>query len=291
MQVRPIIWERHDSSFGAYYRATQILVHENSDFQELIIFATEDHGRIFLADGLMMLTEQTHYIYHELMAHVVVNMHPSPKRVLIIGGGDGGVATEFAKYDCIDEIVLVEIDRRVVELCETYFPEISAGLASPKVSVICEDGASFVENSERLFDVCVIDSTDPYIEDASGEVLASPLISPQFHAQLSERLGDGGLGVQIAGHPYFGSGGFRRVLRVLGNSWKKMRPLLMPAPFYVSGDWIGLIYSNGAPLNGNYRHAINGACRYYNEDIHHGALCVPNDLKHIMERELSHQPD
>jgi spermidine synthase len=108
-----------------------------------------------------MITEKDVFIYHEMITHVAMAVNPGIKSVLIIGGGDGGAVRELARYSTIEKIIMVEIDEMVVKAAKKYFPETACSLDDKRVSLYFEDGIRFMEGKENIYDLIIVDSTDP----------------------------------------------------------------------------------------------------------------------------------
>ncbi|MCB1157051.1 MAG: polyamine aminopropyltransferase [Leptospiraceae bacterium] len=130
-------------------------------FQRIDVFETPAFGRMFTLDDVIMVTEKDEFSYHEMIAHVPMMTHPSPERVLVIGGGDGGTVREVLKHKTVKEVHLCEIDKGVVDIAYKYFPEISNAMKDSRVKHFYEDGAAFVENHKGYYDVILVDSSDP----------------------------------------------------------------------------------------------------------------------------------
>ncbi|MBX9704200.1 MAG: polyamine aminopropyltransferase, partial [Silvanigrellaceae bacterium] len=154
--------ERHNEecSFGLHVKT--VLHSVQSPFQRVDVFESSGFGRVLTLDGLMMCSERDEFVYHEMISHVPLLAHPNPKRVLVIGGGDGGTLREVLRHDCVEEAVLCEIDGEVINAARAFFPSLAVGLNHPRAKIHVEDGVAFVKNTDRAqFDVVIIDSTDP----------------------------------------------------------------------------------------------------------------------------------
>ena len=144
------------------YRIKEVVYSESSPIQEIMILDSYDFGRMLVLDDAVQTTAQDGYIYNEMIAHIPLNIHPNPKNVLIIGGGDCGAAREAAKHHNIDRIDMVEIDEMVVKASKQYLQEVSGNLSDPRVNFIFEDGTAYVkEKRDYLYDVIIVDSSDP----------------------------------------------------------------------------------------------------------------------------------
>ncbi len=173
--------------YGQEFRIDELLYEEKTKHQHLLIFDNIRFGRVMVLDGVVQTTEKDEFIYHEMLAHVPILSHGRVARVLIIGGGDGGLLREVFKHQGVQAITLVELDRQVVDLCRQYFPEHSQGaFADPRLQLVFEDGLKYVQTTAELFDVIIVDSTDPI---GPGEVL----FSRDFYSTCKRCLLPGGI--------------------------------------------------------------------------------------------------
>jgi spermidine synthase len=164
-------------------------------FQKIEIFDSYDYGRVLVLDGFIMLTEKDEFIYHEMIAHVPLFTHPNPVRVLVIGGGDGGVVREVLKHKSVERVELVEIDEEVVNAARKFFPQVSSYLDDERVEVIFQDGVEFIKAKNGVYDVILIDSPDP-IGPAVG------LFEESFYKDVFSALNDFGIVVAQAESPF-----------------------------------------------------------------------------------------
>ena len=165
-----------------------ILFHEHSGFQEVLVFRSRQYGTILVLDGVIQLTERDEFAYHEMMAHLPLCSHSHPRRVLIVGGGDGGILREVCRHDCVEEIVMVEIDEMVIQVCQTYFAATTAvTFQDPRLTIVHADAASYLENHQpNYFDIILGDTSDPV-----GP--AATLFQPAFYESMHAALRDGGI--------------------------------------------------------------------------------------------------
>ena len=143
------------------YAVNRVLYHTKSPYQEILVFENPFFGKVLVLDGVVQLTERDEFIYHEMLAHVPMMAHPNPKKVLIIGGGDGGTLREVLKHKTVEEAVLVDIDKEVIETSKKFFPNLSKAFNDPRAIVVNEDGFKYLQDYENEFDVIIVDSTDP----------------------------------------------------------------------------------------------------------------------------------
>ncbi len=175
------------STFGQSFVIDEVLFENRTEHQHLIIFNNEQFGHVMALDGVVQTTERDEFIYHEMLTHVPMFAHGNAKRVLIIGGGDGGILREVLRHPQVEHVTMVEIDSAVVDMCRTYFPKHSNGaFDDPRVNLVIADGVDFVVNNTNKFDVVISDSTDP---EGPGEVL----FTSRFYQGCKDALNEGGV--------------------------------------------------------------------------------------------------
>ncbi len=174
----------------------EILYRDKTSQQDLLIFKNSRFGTVLALDGVIQTTEGDEYVYHEMLAHVPLLAHGNAKKVLVIGGGDGGMIREVLKHKTVEQITLVEIDESVIQLSKKYLPSLSKGaFDNPRVKVVIQDGCQFVKNTKEKFDVIICDSTDPI---GPGEVL----FTPEFYGDCHNCLTEKGIFVNQNGVPF-----------------------------------------------------------------------------------------
>ena len=154
--------EKHTKNAGFSIKVDKQIYSGKSEFQRIDIFESPEFGRFLTIDGYMMLTEKDEFIYHEMMVHVPMCVNPEAKRILVIGGGDGGTVRELLRYPDVECIDLVEIDELVVEACREHLPQTASCLSDPRVHFFFEDGLRFIRHPEDAYDLILVDSTDPF---------------------------------------------------------------------------------------------------------------------------------
>jgi len=175
-------------------RVKEVLYHEKTEHQELILFESHDWGRVLALDGVIQTTTADEYCYHEMIAHTPVMAHGRARRVGIVGGGDGGTAREVLKHDPVESVVIAELDPGVVEFSKQYLPTLSAGaFEDPRLSVEYGDGAAFMAKEGPGFDIIIVDSTDPIGPGAA-------LFTEGFYRDCRRRLNEGGILVTQSGN-------------------------------------------------------------------------------------------
>jgi spermidine synthase len=189
--------ELHSHDAGIKLKVKETLFTGRSEYQTIEVLNTFEYGRVLLLDGLIMTTDRDEYIYHEMITHPALYLHPAPADVLIIGGGDGGAVREVVKHKDVKSVVLCEIDRLVIETCMKFFPSIASELkGNDRVSVVVDDGIKYLEDNKSAFDVIIIDSTDP-IGPAVG------LFKTEFYKKCLSALKPDGILVAQSESPFY----------------------------------------------------------------------------------------
>lgn len=179
--------------FQQRFEISKILFRSQTELQDLVIFENPYFGRILALDGVIQTTERDEPCYHEMLAHVPILAHGAAKEILIIGGGDGGALRDVLKHRDVDRATLVEIDRSVVDMCAEHMPSLSDGaFDNPRADIVIADGVKYVKETDRRFDVIIVDSTDPV-----GPAI--PLFSDEFYADCRTILTEDGIVVSQSG--------------------------------------------------------------------------------------------
>ncbi len=247
---------------------------EQSDFQYLEIYQTETFGRLMVIDGCVMLTDRDNFLYHEMMVHPALCLHPDPQRVLIIGGGDCGTLREVLRHDSVQTAVQVDIDERVTRLAEKYFPSLCERNDDPRAQLLFDDGIAYVRNApDASFDLIIVDSTDP-VGPAEG------LFNKAFYAQCQRALAPDGMLVQQTESPLLHLDLIREVHSSMrGEGFARTQLVSFPQPVYPSGWWSATLAFK-APDEARIESArveqIATGSQYFNGAILQGALALPN---------------
>lgn len=167
-------------------QVTEVLHREKSKFQDILVFQSRSYGKVLVLDGVIQVTERDEFAYQEMMALLPINSHHNPEKVLLIGGGDGGIVRELNRHPSVKEIVLCEIDEKVIEVSKKFFPTLACGFDSPKLRLHVGDGFQFVKEHPKEFDVIITDSSDPV-----GP--AEALFQRDYYVSLKNALRPGGI--------------------------------------------------------------------------------------------------
>lgn len=260
-------------------RVTKTLHHEQTSFQELVIVETPQWGRLLALDGFFQTNDVDEFVYHEMGAHVPLFTHADPKRVLVIGGGDGGMVREVVKHPGVEHVDLVEIDGRVIETCKEYFPKISVALTgNPKVHVHVEDGIKWVQDREAEYDVIIIDSSEPV---GPGE----GLFTPEFYANVYKCLTGDGVMVAQTESPWTNAHVIQRAFGGISKSFPITRLYTCAVPTYPTGLWSFTLGSKKYdPLMAEAEGRFQGMqTKYYTPAVHHAAFQLPRFVQAITE--------
>ena len=268
--------ERHKDYYGTRFRCKKILFSGKSDYQYIDVVETAAHGRMLLNDGIVMFSERDEFVYHEMMAHVPLFVHPHPKKILIVGGGDGGVAREVLRHENVTQCVLVEIDEMVVEVSKKYFPKISCSFENPKLQLKIQDGVRFVKKTDQKFDVVLVDSTDPF-----GP--AKDLFNEDFYKNVFHLLSDKGLLVVQAESPFFEIQTQKFILQSLKSVFPFTTLYNYSNTVYPGGLWSFAFASKKYHPIKNFQKdkvkQVNWNLSYYNESIHQASFAQPEFVK------------
>ncbi len=271
--------EKVRDQVGQIVRINDVLFSEKTPFQQIDVFETDQFGRILVLDGAINVGEKDEFIYSEMLAHVPLFVHPRPETLLVIGGGDGGVVREALKHP-IDRIDLVEIDKRVIEIGQQYFPDVSCGLDDPRVHIHIENGIRFVANLEDTYDVIVVDSTDPI---GVGAVL----YEETFYRSVFQALRHNGIVTTQTESPFFDQDIIKALYPKLRRVFPLVRTYLAPVPFYPGTCWSFAFCSKGIdPLKEFTPNEIllqQIKTRYYDEHVHRGAFIIPRCIRDVLD--------
>jgi len=278
--------EYYNERTGLTVGLKKLLFSKQSEYQLVEVYETDSWGNLMTIDGMVMLSEKDEFVYHEMLSHVAMFTHPEPKRVLIIGGGDGGTAREVLKHDSVEQVDMVEIDKTVVEASKLYFPGVS-DFENPKLNVLYEDGIAFVKNIKVPYDVIIIDGSDP-IGPAEG------LFEKDFYQFCYNALSENGVLTSQTESPWVESyyPSMKKVFHALNEMFPISKMYLSFIPLYPAGMWSMAIASKKVhPLDDEVIERVSGnknllkSLEYYNPDVHSGAFALPNFVRKIIDKE------
>ncbi|OEJ68711.1 polyamine aminopropyltransferase [Magnetovibrio blakemorei] len=273
------------NGYSQSFDITRIIFHEKTEHQELVIFETPTFGRVMALDNIVQVTTRDEHVYHEMLTHVPLLAKGNVKDVLIIGGGDGGILRETLRHASVQHATLVELDRAVVDLSLEHFPDISNGAFSdPRTDLIITDGVKFVAETDKRFDVVIVDSTDPV---GPGEVL----FTESFYADCHRCLKEGGVLVTQNGVPFFQGDEVTNTYQRMAKSFADNSFYTAVVPTYIGGfmtlgwasDDAGLRHVDVETLRARFA-AAQIKCRYYTPDLHKAAFALPQFILDLMRK-------
>lgn len=252
-----------------------------SPFQTVEVVETAGHGKLLLIDGMTMVSERDEFVYHEMIAHPALFLHPKPRRVLVIGGGDGGTVREVLRHKSVERCVLVEIDGLVVSASRKYIPQTAAALSDRRAKVLIDDGVKFVAETKEKFDVVIVDSTEPF-----GP--AAELFGPAFYKNVKRILTEDGIVASQAGSPFYEISTIKNLFSITKKIFPVVEVCLFNNLTYPGGLWAFTFATKGLHPVRDFKPARVKASklklRWYNADIHAGCFALPNFLKKAIGR-------
>lgn len=260
------------------FKVKEVLCHYRSKFQDIAIFDTDQLGKVLILDNIVMTTEFDEFAYHEMIAHVPLLTHKNPKKVLIIGGGDGGTAREVLKHPEVEECIVCELDEEVVKSCKKYLPTLAYSFDNPKVKLYFEDGAVFVKKYKNYFDVIIVDSTDPM---GPGIVL----FQKEFYQDMYHCLNSEGIVVSQLESIYLHLNIIRQVLTFSKEIYPIVSYYTTKVPTYPSGMiGFGFFSKRFRPEEFDEARAQKlKDLKYYTPKMHKYAFCLPKFCEHLIE--------
>lgn len=255
-----------------------------TDFQRIDVFESKEFGRFISCDGSIVFSEKDEFVYDEMIVHVPMAVHPHVRKVLVIGGGDGGVARELSHYDEIEEIDVVETDHVFVDVCRDYFPDNACGLDDPRVTVFNANGLRFLRSKVDEYDLIINDAIDP-LGHAAG------LFTKEFYGNCFRALKEDGIMVYQHGSPFYDEDEdtCRAMHRKASHSFPISRVYQAAIPTCPSGYWLfGFASKKYHPLKDldtdkwKVRHIKTW---YYSANLHKGAFMLPKYVEDMLEEE------
>jgi spermidine synthase len=266
-----------DLGFRLTYKAERVLYEMQTEHQHLVLFEQTHFGKVLMLDGATQVTTSDEFVYHEMMTHVPILAHGKTKDVLIVGGGDCGIAEEVLKHKSVKRLVQVEIDASVVEFSKEHFPEFTGPVLSDKrFELVIADGMKYVAETDRTFDVVIVDSTDP---QGPGAVL----FSEEFYAGVKHCLKPGGVMVTQNGVPFFQPEELTGSIAKFRKLWKDGSCYVAAIPTYIGGHmamgWASddktLRQTSVRTITQRYSRAGRFKTKYWTPEVHVAAFALP----------------
>ncbi len=253
----------------------EVLHDEQTQYQRLQVFNTEFFGRVMVLDGIIQLTELDNAGYHELIAHIPMLAHNNPERVLIIGGGDGGTLQQILLHTSVKQVVICELDRRVVEISQQFFPGFGNPFADNRVQLTIKDAFVYLQQAKHKFDVIIADTTDTI-----GP--AKKLFTPEFYTLMVEALTPNGTVVTQGEQMYFDLHLIKNMINIAKGLVRYPAYYHTLVPTYPGGG-IGFLYMSDSPWHKGLDKTCPGKMNYLNSEVHKAAFALPEFLKTFLE--------
>ncbi len=278
-----LIMEPLNESTGFHIRATRKLGEWQTRFQKMEIYETPHYGRIFRLDGYNMTSEREEFVYHENLIHPALTAHAAPKKVLIIGGGDGGSSEEALKHPSVEQVTMCEIDEDVIRVAKEHFFAVHRGaFDNPRLRVLIGDGMKFIRDTHERFDLIALDLNDPM-----GP--AEALYSAEFFQQCRAALAPGGALVLHIGAPVARPERVAELAQRLNGVFRIVRPYTMYIPLY-GAQWAMAVCSDKLDPKAFTADEIDRRIeqrrmqdlRFYNGETHEGVFALPNFIRDLV---------
>jgi spermidine synthase len=265
-------------------KADKVLHEVKTEHQHLVIFTNETWGTVLMLDGVCQLTTSDEFVYHEMMAHVPLMALEKPTRVLVVGGGDGGVLREVLKHPSVEKATLCEIDKSVIDLSLEHFPEIAAGcMDDPRADIVVADGLKYVAETHEKFDAIIVDSSEPIGPSAVLHTRA-------FFADCKRALKPGGLLVTQNGLPFMFPDHLKGTTSIFAELFKAAAPYMCTQPCYFGGPFALNWASDDESLRAiseeklAQRQQHRGiATRYWTPAVHRAAFALPGYVQKVVD--------
>ncbi|MEL7489584.1 MAG: polyamine aminopropyltransferase [Pseudomonadota bacterium] len=274
------IWQ---GAAGGMFRVNKLLYADNSEHQNILVFENDVFGRMLAIDNVVQVAEADEFIYHEMITHVGALAHGGVKRVLIVGGGDGGAIRELFRHKTIEAVTLVEIDKAVIDLCAQWMPMVADGaFDDPRLNLVIGDGAKFVTETDERFDMIIVDSTDPV---GPGAVL----FTEEFYRGCHRALAPGGILVTQSGLPFVQAKEFTGAFGALSEIFAYATGFQIVVPSFWGGPMILGFATDDAALVAPPVHALAArkaavdlTCKYYTPGHHRSAFQLPSYVSEML---------
>lgn len=259
------------------YKVKETLVRKKTQYQDLAIVDTDVFGRMLVLDGIVQTTIKDEFVYHEMITHIPLFTHPNPKKVLVVGGGDGGAIREILKHPSVEKAVLCEIDGDVIEECKKYLPEISCALDDPRCEIFVGDGIQYVKEHKNEFDVIIVDSTDPFS-------IAEGLFGGNFYKDIYNALTEDGIFVAQTETPFYLPETVKKVFNDARNIFPVTKLFMAAIPTYPGGYWSFTIGSKKYdPTQVDTTKIPELDTKYYTPDIHKACFVLPKYIQELVK--------
>jgi spermidine synthase len=262
------------------YDVEEILYIGKSKFQEIKVIKNPYFGKMLILDDVVQITERDEFFYHEMLTHVVLHAHPNPRKVVVIGGGDGGTVREVLKHKSVEKVYFIEIDEAVIQVSRKYFPSVSSGVDDPRVEIKIMDGAEFMrKRKSNDIDAVIIDSTD-----IIG--FARSLFTNEFFTAVKDCMQDDGMFVTHTESLHFHKDMVIEIQEVLKRLFPVVDLYTAPIATY-PGNWWAFALASKKLSPRELRHKYTIQTKYYSDEVHQQAFLPKGLYKKLMQRKLA----
>ena len=261
------------------YDVEEILFKGKSKFQEIMVIKNPYYGKMLVLDDVVQITERDEFFYNEMLTHIAMHANPSPKKVIVIGGGDGGIVREVLKHKSVEKVFFVEIDEQVINVSKKFFPTVSSGIDDPRVEIRVMDGADFVaKRTSPDIDAVIIDSTD-----VIG--FARSLFTNDFFTSVKNCLTENGLFVTHTESLHFHKDMVIEIQEVLKKVFPVVDLYTTPIATYPGNWWAFAVATNGISPR-EVRRPFEIDTKYYSDEIHRHSFMPKGLYEKLMQRKL-----
>lgn len=254
----------------------EVLHDEYTEYQHIQVFSTEFFGHILVLDGIIQLTELDNAGYHEMIAHIPMLAHNNPRQALIVGGGDGGTLQQVLRHSSVEQVVVCELDKQVIEVSQQFFPDFGNPFADNRVNLMIKDAFEYLQQTEQKFDVIIADTTDPI-----GP--AKKLFTSEFYSLMVEALTPDGVVVTQCEQMYFDLQLIKEMVTIAKGLVHYPAYYHTLVPTYPGGG-IGFLYMSNTPWYNGLDKPYPSEMKYLNPDVHKAAFALPEFLKRFLEK-------
>ena len=291
MENTPASWfsEYVTPHFIQQFRISDILYEGESEFQSIQIIDTPGFGKCLILDGKIQCCESDEFMYHEALVHPAMVTHPRPETVFIVGGGEGATLREVLAHNTVKRVVMVDLDRKVVDICREYFPSLSRGaFDDSRVELLHTDAMKYIEEADEKFDVVIIDLTEPLEEGPSYL-----LYTREFYGDLRGKLApDGVVTLQAGSTSMVIVSGFVAVINTLRTAFSVVAPGQAEIPSF-GGTWGFAVASQGPDpralspdeVDRSLAERVREPLRFYDGLTHRGMFTVPRYIREEIARD------
>lgn len=275
--------ELHTENVKLSIKIDKQIYSEENDYNRIDIFESQEYGRVLTVDGYIIMTEKDEFIYHEMMTHIPMAVHPDPRRILVFGAGDGGVVRELLKYPDVERIDMVEVNVGVVEAAKKYLPFSASGLDNHKVTIYTQNALRYVRHIIGEYDVIIVDSAGFY---GPGE----SLLSREFYGSCFKALKEDGIMVNQHQSPFYEDDRVetQKAHKRIVESFPISRIYQAHIPSYPSGYWLfGFASKKYHPVNdirANHWNSLNIETNYYTTNLHQGCFALPAYVERMLAK-------